>query len=180
MVEFAKWIEIAANGATALGILGFGIFYFTHMESQKQFKFNVMLNCIERFQDLLPLEDKNGYDSTRLRKYIDLTSEELFYFQQAYIPKNVIIEWLDSIVQNFPIYLSGNEILVNYEGLAKEIHDMDILKRFPRLLRAFTMNMKLADVDLSSLQGKTKLISEVGQNIGITLKKKHFKGAIIS
>ena len=49
------WSTIVANIVTSLGILGFIGIYLAHRQSENQFKFTVMLSCIDRFQQLSPL-----------------------------------------------------------------------------------------------------------------------------
>jgi hypothetical protein len=166
------WSTIVANIVTSLGILGFIGIYLAHRQSQNQFKFTVMLSCIDRFQQLSPLLRGDNEDLSRLKKYVDLTNEEFFYFQREYIPKEVIVEWMDSIVDFFPIYVSGSESPINYGQLPfKQIHDEKLLRGYPRLKKAFTLdeNFDLAD--------KVNLIKLIAKNLGVSLKHKHFKRA---
>ncbi len=111
------WSTIVANIVTSLGIFVFIGIYLAHRQSQNQFKFTVMLSCIDRFQQLSPLLRGDNEDLSRLKKYVDLTNEEFFYFQREYIPKEVIVEWMDSIVDFFPIYVNGSERPINYDQL---------------------------------------------------------------
>jgi len=166
------WSTIVANIVTSLGILGFIGIYIAHRQSQNQFKFTVMLSCIDRFQQLSPLLRGDNDDITRLKKYVDLTNEEFFYFQRAYIPKEVIVEWMDSIVDFFPIYVNGSELPVNYDHLTfKQIHDQNLLVGYPRLKKAFTLTVK------PDLTDKVKLIKLIAINLDVSLKHKHFKRA---
>lgn len=167
-----NWSTIAANVVTAFGIIGFALFYFTHQQSQRQFMFTVMLSCIERFQALYPLIRNDGDDPSRLKKYIDLTNEEFFYFQRNYIPKEVIVEWMDTIVDFFPIYKNEEVLPVNYDGLKlKQIHDENLLHNYPRLKKAFTLS---SSTDFNS---KISLIKAIAKNLGIRLNAKHFRQA---
>lgn len=166
------WSTIVANIVTSLGILGFIGIYLAHRQSQNQFKFTVMLSCIDRFQQLSPLLRGDNEDLSRLKKYVDLTNEEFFYFQREYIPKEVIVEWMDSIVDFFPIYVSGSESPINYDQLPfKQIHDEKLLDGYPRLKKAFTLNREMGTSD------KVTLIKTIAGNLGVSLRRRHFKGA---
>lgn len=168
------WSTIVANIVTSLGILGFIGIYLAHRQSQNQFKFTVMLSCIDRFQQLSPLLRGDNEDLPRLKKYVDLTNEEFFYFQREYIPKEVIVEWMDSIVDFFPIYVDGSASPINYDQLLfKQIHDQKLLVGYPRLKKAFTIDEHLDITD------KVNLIKKVAANLGVRLKAKHFKRAHI-
>ncbi len=166
------WSTILANIVTSLGVLGFIGIYIAHRQSQNQFKFTVMLSCIDRFQQLSPMLSGNSGDLSRLKKYVDLTNEEFFYFQREYIPKEVIVEWMDSIVDSFPIYVKGSEVPINYDQLPfKQIHDLNLLLGYPRIKKAFTLNGK------PDLTDKIKLIKLITKNLDVSLKDKHFKRA---
>jgi hypothetical protein len=169
------WSTIVANIVTSLGILGFIGIYMAHKQSQNQFKFTVMLSCIDRFQQLSPLLRGDDNDIIRLRKYVDLTNEEFFYFQREYIPKEVIVEWMDSIVDFFPIYVANEDLPINYEKLQyRQIHDQGLLQGYPRLMKAFKLTANVKSLD------KMALIKGVAENLGITLRSKHFKRAHVS
>lgn len=166
------WSTIVANIVISLGILGFIGIYLAHRQSQNQFKFTVMLSCIDRFQQLSPLLRGDNEDLSRLKKYLDLTNEEFFYFQREYIPKEVIVEWMDSIVDFFPIYTQGASLPINYEQLAfKQIHDENLMRGYPRLIKGLTLNREV------NISNKGNLIMALAKNLGITLKKRHFRRA---
>lgn len=166
------WSTIVANIVTSLGIFVFIGIYLAHRQSQNQFKFTVMLSCIDRFQQLSPLLRGDNEDLSRLKKYVDLTNEEFFYFQREYIPKEVIVEWMDSIVDFFPIYVNGSERPINYDQLLfKQIHDEKLLGGYPRLKKAFTLNREMSTSD------KVNLIKTIAENLGVSLRQKHFKRA---
>ena len=167
------WSTILANLTTSLGILGFIFYYVTHRLTQDQFKFTVMVSCIERYQKLSPLIKVNPEDSPTLLRYVDLTNEEFFYFQRGYIPKEVMVEWLDTIVEYFPVYINGQDEPINYKTLEfKKIHLDRLLRGYPRLQKAFTLDHT---IDFSD---KVKLIKAVGRNLNIKLSDKHFRDAL--
>ena len=107
-----------------------------------------------------------------------MTNEEFFYFQQGYIPKPVIVEWLDSIVELFPIYSNGSYISFDpTASLPKQIYTSDLMKKYPRLMKAFTINVSGQEMNKV---GKAELIRLVAKNLDIDLKRKHFKRAMVS
>jgi|GEM_PF-1973274 len=172
------WSTIVANIVTSLGILSFLGFYFAHRQTQNQFKFTVMISCIERFQQLFPIIRNDAEDISRLIKYVNLTNEEFFYFQRGYIPKEVIVEWMDSIVEYFPIYVSGSELPINHDRiLFKQIHEDKLLDDYPRLKKAFTLTV---GQEISMPRDKIKLIKEIAVNLEISLSNKHFKRAMVN
>jgi hypothetical protein len=114
MEHSEHWSTILANIVTSFGILSLIGLLIAYRQTQNQFKFTVMLSCIDRFQQLIPVVRNDDQDIERLKKYIDLTNEELFYFQRHYIPKEVMIEWLDSICDLVPIYEKNSKLPLNY------------------------------------------------------------------
>lgn len=167
------WSSVVANITTSLKILGFIAIYINHRLTQDQFSFTVMLSCIERFQALSPFIKSNPDDTSSLRKYVDLTNEEFFYFQRKNIPKAVIAEWLDTIVDYFPLYVEGKDEPINYLSLRfKDIHDKRLLEGYPRLIKAFTL---APSVDPYV---KADVIKAVAANLHIRLKDRHLKDAL--
>lgn len=173
MASLQNWSAIIANIVTSLGILSFIAIYLSHRQTQEQFKFTVMLSCIDRFQQLMPIIRHDDQDIDRLRKYIDLTNEELFYFQRNYIPKEVIVEWMDSICDFIPIYSKDLKTPLNYSNSAvKIIHDQGLMKGYPRLLKAVILSNRNVSID-----DKVLLVEQVAMNLGIQIDKRHFKRA---
>lgn len=144
-----------------------------------------MISCIDRFHKLFPLIS-NDKDNSSLKQYIDLTSEELFYFQQNYIPKDVIVEWLDSIINYFPLYTKDEPDPINFDRIPyKSIHSDALLNGYPRLNKAFLLKENYDSSIIYNRENieyrtlRTKLIKEIAKNLKITLKDKHFKNAFL-
>lgn len=174
MKSLEVWTTIAANVATAFGILGFAFFYFSHQQSQRQFKVSVMLSCIDRFQKLFPIIRGDEDDKNRIKRYVDLTNEEFFYFQQGYIPKQVIVEWMDSVIDFLPVYRTGQNLPINYNVLQpRAIHDEQMLNDYPRLLKALRME------ENQMVTTKGDLIKHVCGNLGIRITDKYLNAALI-
>lgn len=176
MATTEHWSSILANIVTALGILSFIGLYLAHRQTQSQFRFTVMLSCIDRFQQLVPIIRNDENDTTRLKKYIDLTNEEFFYFQRNYIPKEVMIEWMDTIVEYLPIYTRNSSAPINYSTwIVKLIHDENLVKGYPRLLHALTIGA--ADIDV---RDKERLIRLISKNLGVDVRSGDFRQAFTS
>ncbi len=111
--------------------------------SKKQFQFNVMVKCIDRFQVLLPslesIDQKQPEERTRImRQYIDLCEEELFYFEKGYLPKDIRGEWIEGMLNYLPLYEKGKiDKLLNDDYKLKEIEKNSLLDGYPRIHRCF-------------------------------------------
>lgn len=185
MQTWINWTTLIANLATAFGIIGFIALYLSHQQNHKHFSFTVMISCVDRFHKLIPLIN-DGKDNSSLKQYIDLTSEEFFYFQQNYIPKDVIVEWLDSIINYFPLYVKNVTVPINFDYIPyQSIHSDALLAGYPRLRKAFLLH---GNYDASIIydrenigyrKSRKELIKEVARNLNITLKNKHFKSAFL-
>ncbi len=187
MDNWLNWTTVAANIATALGISAFAIYYFSHRQNQRQFGFTVMISCIERFQQLMPQFSAESGRNDILKKYVDLTNEEFFYFQNGYIPKPVMAEWMDSIIEYFPIYIGSQVLPINFEFIKyKQIHESNMIEGYPRLKTALTIR-KEHDVALifgdasnkNYREARKKLISEILRNMEISIGSRHFKKAMM-
>jgi hypothetical protein len=116
---------------------------------KKQFHHEVMVSCIERFQLIIPAlaSDVTDEKLDGLRKYIDLSNEELFYFKGNYIPKEVAVEWLDGMISFLPLFNERGDVISN--GNFAEIIENKMLEGYPRILKAFRIsklpNMENAD-----------------------------------
>ena len=73
-------------------------------------------------------------------EYIDLVNEELFYFQNGFLPRVVAEEWLDGMIDMIPIYDPYGNVL-NLGYCIPIIHQRKLLDqyRFRRVRRAFTI-----------------------------------------
>lgn len=171
-----------------MGVIGLAAIWISHRLSVKQFQFTVMLSCIDRFQNLYPVQrdSQEGDFEQRLIKYLDLTNEEFFYFQNGFIPKVVMVEWMDSIIECLPIYHIDNQEPLNYDLLDfREIHDRKLLQKFPRLEIAMKVNGNydfsvIADRATSdSRRQRRELISEILGNLNVKVKKSHFDKALL-
>jgi len=112
---------------------------------KKQFQFDVMISCIERYQELVPelVQKRSAFkgETTVINKYIDLCNEELFYFKNGYLPEEVVVEWLDGMIDILPLF---DEKGINING--KSIISAELLINYPRIKSAFTVGNKQFDL----------------------------------
>jgi hypothetical protein len=108
--------------------------------NRQQLYLATITKCIEHFRSF----DKLNIDTTDekvLWNYIDLVSEELFYFQYDYIPTDVSIEWIDGMIDYLPITDKSGSVLnrgncIHY--LAD--HGEEFLISFPRIRTSFEIS----------------------------------------
>jgi hypothetical protein len=152
-----------------IGFIGVGSLAFTaysyHL-SKKQFNFAVIINCTERFQKILPLLESE--DQAELEKaiglYIDLCNEQLFYFENKYLPKEIIEEWTDGMLDYLP-YFDENGNNINKNLLSEKIETHKSFDKNPRLRKTFTASNKTKKLVLRDEQFKKKFISNVKENL---------------
>jgi hypothetical protein len=116
--------------------------FVTYVLTQRQFRFTVMIRCIERFQRMLPelnrledvIDEKERQRITSL--YIDLCEEELFYFSKGYLPKEVMDEWLEGMLNYLPFFNSDGKLL-NEKHTLKVVHNDPLLNGYPRIRKCF-------------------------------------------
>ena len=93
-----------------------------------------MTRCIDIFRaNFLPLEkDVNKGIAT---DYIDFVNEELFYIENKYLPKVVVYEWIDGMIDYMPIYF--NQEIVNKDHCLNCLINGNIMDYYPRVKHAF-------------------------------------------
>jgi hypothetical protein len=159
------FIEIAIQ---ALGLVAIGGAIAAFFLTKKQLNFSVMISCIERFQNILP-----GLESTdpetkdlAIRRYIDLCNEEIFYFQQGYIPDVVIEEWIEGMAFYLPWFNKRGDIVRPANLKIKEELLEKMLEGYPRIRRTFTFTQSY---NLTIDAQKLSLITAVQNNYTDTL-----------
>ncbi len=76
-----------------------------------------------------------------MKAYVDFVNEELFYFEQKYIPKDVAYEWIDGMINYMPIFNQAKQILNPNNSITK-IHELNLLKDFQRVRKAFVVKQQ--------------------------------------
>ena len=110
--------------------------------NRKQLFLSTITKCIEDFRRLYcEIKDPNNVSQEACWQYIDMTSEELFYFKHGYLPNNVAIEWVDGMIDYIPITKRKGNI-INQGHCIKELSEnrKKYLSGFPRIINAFDVN----------------------------------------
>jgi hypothetical protein len=145
-----------------VAIVAAAVAVYAYLLNRNQFRFAVMISCIDRFQKIIPgVRSRIEQDREKaVRQYIDLCNEELFYFQKNYLPDEVIDEWLDGMIQYLPHFNEKGDNL--NPNCIPEIIEQDLLADYPRIRRAFTVNEQY---DLKNDSRRRALISLIRENL---------------
>lgn len=148
--------EIAAWFFTSLGIW---LAYRSLKQTRNQFHFDIMVSCITRFQDIVQHLDSDDPDlrQNAQQRYIDLCNEELFYFVNGWLPKEVEKEWLDGMIDLLPHL---NHACQNLNDEAQI--SVDQLEDYPRIRHAFTVTKQH---DLKARDDRNELIASIQKQL---------------
>ena len=136
-------IELSSSLAIVIGLVGY-------LTSRNQFRFNVMIKCIERYQKMLPNLDTIEREEDEVKRkriisaYIDLCEEELFYFKKGYLPRELEDEWLEGMLNYLP-YFDDTGQVCNCKRKLKLTKNDPLLQGYPRLRKCFGHDMGGAD-----------------------------------
>ena len=133
LLEFFSFIATIIGGIAILfAVRDYSI-------SRKQLHLSVLQSCVARFRDHF-MDLSATSSSTLVRDYLDLVNEEMFYFEQQYLPLEVAHEWLDGMIHYIPIY-DGTGKILNEEHCLPQIVQEDMLSNyhFRRIRRIFTV-----------------------------------------
>ena len=109
--------------------------------------------------------------------YLELTNEELFYFQHDYLPLEIAKEWIDGMIDFLPITNSKSEIINEHHCIKYFVdHREEMFRGYPRIKHAFDLESGYVyDVNLlydsskelrkARITERKKLINEVLSNI---------------
>ncbi len=142
--------------------------------NRKQLFQSTITKCVSDFRDLGEL-NKETKETKIITKYIDLTNEELFYFQHNYIPKDVAKEWIDGMIDYLPITCQSGTIL-NADYIIRFLSDNreTILQNYPRIQNAFEVKGKYdfeliysnkSAERLPRVNERKKIINEILKNL---------------
>jgi hypothetical protein len=167
-------IEVILAAITAGGILFAGISYKL---TRRNLYLNTIINCIKDFRNLEELSADAPLKT--VKAYIELVNEELLYFEQGYLPKEIANEWLHQMIDFVPLTNDKDELL-NEENCLKAFKErgerLKLLRYYPRLRKSFTLknayDFKLIYTDeLQLLEARqverSKIVREVLLNLGI-------------
>lgn len=135
IVEVTSLISSGVGIATLIGV-------FMAVDqiriNRKQLSLSTISYCLEKFGKLNIYHDT---DVATVKAYVDLVSEELFFFQYKYLPKEIAYEWIDGMLDYMPLFDSEGKLLngdVCLLELAKS--HPDLLRNYPRIKHTFTIN----------------------------------------
>lgn len=135
--------------------------------NRKQMNLGVNTSCNDRFQRIVPWMESGDRRERKQgeRQYVDLCNEQLFYFRNKYLPREVVEEWLDGKIEYLP--------QLDHEGKPYPDHhrtrmiDPVWLEDYPRIERAFSVDKFY---DLEDPEQRQCLVKRIREN----LKKARF------
>ncbi|MGI4886180.1 MAG: hypothetical protein ACRYFR_14585 [Janthinobacterium lividum] len=143
-------LESISQVATIAGVIGLGFAFLALRQSRASFHQTVIVSCTNRFQKLSPHLKVDSPTNKFVQQYIELCNEELFYFENEYLPQAIIDEWLEGMLYFIGLW-RGKELLFlpgqpencpqsESEGrrFATQMHEE--AKKYPRLCQAFTIS----------------------------------------
>ena len=160
-----------ANVVVAVGVL----FAITQINiNRKQLHLATLNRCIDEFRKMPNVKSQHASEKDVL-SYVDFVNEELFYIQHKYLPEIVAFEWLDGMIDYFPITNKRNEILNVGNCVSQlEIKRDFFLKDYPRLKKTFSVKNDYdfvvvynKDPERQSLRILTrkKIVQEIYKNV---------------
>lgn len=166
--DWVNWTEIIHNITDVIAVFTIlGLFMYRTI--QRQLFLATMTRLTDIYRDNY-VDLKQTKDEITVKKYIDFVNEELFFMQNKYIPRPVIYEWIDGMIELIPI--TYNKKIWN-EGLCLDIiHRKDLLKNYQRVGSTFTISK---NYDLAKIYGientkidyplRKKLVKEISKNL---------------
>jgi hypothetical protein len=154
-------LQTLAHISQIAGGLVFLVAAGTYLIHRNQLNFNMIMNCNQRFQEIMV--DLEGEDEPKARRakkrYVDLCNEQIFYFGNGYLPREVIEEWLESMIDYLPLFdeVTG-EVLLGRSGVVEP----KLLEDYPTIKRVFTVN---GSHDLTSRDQRMVLVRQIGKRV---------------
>ncbi|MFC4635792.1 hypothetical protein ACFO3O_17915 [Dokdonia ponticola] len=133
-------IELIALIVTSLSLIGLWISYAF---SKKQMHFSTMDKCTKSYKDFLTLNSE--IEDEIALEYIELVNEEFFYFENNYLPIEVMIEWIDGMIGFLPFYNKNGEFVKSrvLGYLKVEENANNLLYNYPRVRNAIQLTDKI-------------------------------------
>lgn len=160
---FTDLLEAVADVAQVIAAGAIFIAALSYTLNRKQLNFDVITSCTARWQEIMPdLERAQKEGERRVEvdeRYVDLCNEELFYFIEGYLPKEVIREWLTGMVLYLPHYHSE----VQDENLKEAFNKMVPSVRFkgyPRVEVIFDL-----DRAYNPIEEREEVVREIEKRI---------------
>jgi hypothetical protein len=123
-----NWFDVGIDIAqTVAAFLAAGSIVYavrSYRTARGHLGFEVIQSCMIRFQSIIgDLESSKTTGGTVhdlrathvgraiSKRYIDLCSEELFYFQMGYVPEEIMDEWIDGMLSYLPLKDKAGKIV---------------------------------------------------------------------
>jgi hypothetical protein len=151
-------VEVLAYLVQLVAALALITAIFTYLAHRNQLRFDVITNCVERFQEIIPnMGSTDAQEAERAkRRYVDLCNEQLFYFGEKYLPDEVVEEWLDGMIDYLPQL--DREGKAHPQSWQNRMVEPELLDGYPRIETAFTVD---EPYDLESRVKRGKLIEHL-------------------
>lgn len=133
-------LETLAYLSQILGGVGIFLAAVTLLVHQRQLNFEVIASCTERFQKIMvDMDSKDEVARGRAeRGYVDLCNEQIFYFQNGYLPGEVMEEWLDGMVYRLPLWKAPEAEEVHPEHAGQM--GKGLFEEYSRIREAFAVD----------------------------------------
>jgi hypothetical protein len=142
--------------AVLAGSLSLVVATIAYLLSRKGLQFDVMIACIKRYQDLLPSLHGDEVAERDVLRYLDLCNEELFYFQERYLRKEVALEWIEGMVSFLPLI---NETTKSpWDGKPYLTTSDKLIHKFLRVEHAFST---AAFPDLTTEEARRRYVKNI-------------------
>ena len=174
--DLVKYSELIYN---IFAILAFGSIiwgFYSYTVNKKQLYGTTMSRCIDIYREQFIPSKLAGHEHLA-SDYIDFVNEELFYFEKKFIPKDIMIEWMDGMLNHVPIFKEGK--IMNGTYCFYKITEDD-LSDYPRVRKAFNIKKKydfdtIYSTDYTQREKRRKerdqLIKEIVANVQKEKKK---------
>ena len=165
-----SWTQVVYNLFGILGFFALFVYIFTYVVYRKQLSLATMARCIDRFRkDFIYLGEEKDPDIRKVFEYLDFVNEELFYFENGYVPYFAMLEWIDGMIDMMPII--QNRKVVNMDHCIKSIVEKALLAKFKRILIAFSLRgvYDFKNIYEKRIQSeRTRLAEEILKNLGVS------------
>ena len=155
MLQTLAYIAQIAGGVGLLVAAG------TYLIHRSQLHFNIIMSCNQRFQEILvDLEEQDDLKVAQAKKrYIDLCNEQLFYFSNGYLPREVMEEWLESMIDYLPLFDAET-------GIVHPAHrgrvNSELLRDYPKIRSVFVVD---PSDELSTEDQRLAFVRRIGKQI---------------
>jgi len=157
-MQIEDFLEILFQGITAIAI----IFAAIQIKiNRKQLNISVIEKCFKDFRELGKL-DLNAAHPSKIKAYIEIVNEELFYMQRGYLPEDICLEWLDGIIEYLPLYDKYSNTALNPQNCFSAILENpdEYLRNYSRVLHVLTIDNTFDFAAIYSLD-KSELVNRI-------------------